>query len=246
MILSGFSGSSNGEESVCNAGDPNLIPGLGRSPGKGIGYPLQCSWASLVAQMVKNSPAMQETWVWSLGWEDSLEEGMATHSSILAWRIPWTEESGRLQPMGLQRVGHDWANKHSTAHDTIKEKGMAIHSSILAWRIPWPEEPGGLQPRGSQRVGHNWETNTAHIHTHTILSVKNLWSWLFMVKNKWLFGIQWIPQFSERLLHSLISLGNTLERRLNSGFVFLSTLPVRICQTCLFSIQAHLECSLPK
>ena len=63
MILSGFSGSSNGEESVCNAGDPNLIPGLGRSPGKGIGYPLQCSWASLVAQMVKNSPAMQETWV---------------------------------------------------------------------------------------------------------------------------------------------------------------------------------------
>ena len=63
MILWGFSGSSNGKESVCNAGDPNLIPGLGRSPGKGIGYPLQFSWASLVAQMVKNSPAMQETWV---------------------------------------------------------------------------------------------------------------------------------------------------------------------------------------
>ena len=65
-----------------------MIPGLGSSPGKGIGYPLQYSWASLVAQMVKNQPAMRETWVRSLGWEDPLEGGMATHSSILAWRIP--------------------------------------------------------------------------------------------------------------------------------------------------------------
>ena len=65
-----------------------MIPGSGRSPGEGIAYPLQYSWASLVAQMVKNLPAMQETWVLSLGWEDSLEEGMATHASILAWRIP--------------------------------------------------------------------------------------------------------------------------------------------------------------
>ena len=60
--------------------------------------------ASLVAQIVKNPPAMQETWVQSLGWEDPLEKGMATYSSILAWRIPWTEELGRLQSMGLQRV----------------------------------------------------------------------------------------------------------------------------------------------
>ena len=59
------------------------------------------------AQMVKNLPAMQETQVQSLGWEDSLEKGMATHSSILAWRIPWTEEPGGLQSMGLLRVGHD-------------------------------------------------------------------------------------------------------------------------------------------
>ena len=70
--------------------DPGLIPGLGRSPGEGIDYPLQFSWASLVAQLVKNPPAVQETWVQSLGWEDPLEEGKATHSSILAWRIPWT------------------------------------------------------------------------------------------------------------------------------------------------------------
>jgi len=66
-----------------------LIPGLGRSPGEGIGYPLQYSWASLVAQLVKNLPAMQKTWVQSLGWEDPLEKEKATHSSILAWRIPW-------------------------------------------------------------------------------------------------------------------------------------------------------------
>ena len=69
-------------------GDLGPIPGLGRCPGEGNGYPLE--WASLVAQLVKNLPAMQETWVRSLGWEDPLEMGKATHSSILAWRIPWT------------------------------------------------------------------------------------------------------------------------------------------------------------
>ena len=84
----GFSDSSIGKESACNAGDPGLIPGSGISAGEGIGYPLQYSWASLVAQVVKNQPAMQETWVRSLGWEDVLEKGKATHSSILAWRIP--------------------------------------------------------------------------------------------------------------------------------------------------------------
>ena len=64
-------------------------PGSGRSTGEGIGYPLQYTWASLVAQLVKNPPAMWETWVRSQGWEDPLEKGKATHSSILAWRIPW-------------------------------------------------------------------------------------------------------------------------------------------------------------
>ena len=66
-----------------------------------------CTWASLVAQMVKDLPAMHETWVRSLGQEDPLEKGMATCSSILAWRIPGTEEPGGLQSMGLQRIGHD-------------------------------------------------------------------------------------------------------------------------------------------
>ena len=89
-LLLGFPGSSVGKESACNAGDPGSIPGSGRSAGKGIGYPLQYSWASLVAQLVQNLPAMWETWVRSLGWEDPLEKGTATHSSILTWRIPWT------------------------------------------------------------------------------------------------------------------------------------------------------------
>ena len=83
-----FPGSSAGKESACNEGDPASSPGSGRFPGEGIGYPLQYSWTSLVAQMVKNLPAIQETWVQSLGWEDPLEKKMATHSSILAWRIP--------------------------------------------------------------------------------------------------------------------------------------------------------------
>ena len=84
----GFPGGSVGKDSACNAGDPGSIPGSGRSAGEGISYPLQYSWASLVAQLVKNPPAMRETWVQSLGWEDPLEKGKATHCSILAWRIP--------------------------------------------------------------------------------------------------------------------------------------------------------------
>ena len=76
------------KESAFNAGKPVSTPGSGRSPGDGIGYSLQYSWASLVAQLVKNLPAMWEIWIRSLSWEDPLEEGMATHSGILAWRIP--------------------------------------------------------------------------------------------------------------------------------------------------------------
>ena len=85
-----FPDSSVGKEPACNAGDPGSIPGSRRSTGAGIGYPLHYSWASLVAQLVRNPPAMRETWVQSLGCEDPLEKEKATHSSILAWRIPWT------------------------------------------------------------------------------------------------------------------------------------------------------------
>ena len=84
----GFPGRSDGKESTCNAGNPSSVPGSGCSPAERIHYPLQYSWASLVAQMIKNPSAMQETWVWFLCWEDPLKEGMATHFSILAWGIP--------------------------------------------------------------------------------------------------------------------------------------------------------------
>ena len=102
----GFPGSSAGKESACNAGDPSLIPGSGRSPGDRIGYPLQYFWASLVAQMVKNPPSVWEAWVRSLGQEDPPERDMATYSNILAWGI------------SMDRVELD-TTKHSTAHALI-------------------------------------------------------------------------------------------------------------------------------
>ena len=84
--------------------------------------------ASLVAQLVKNLSAMQETWVWSLNWNDLLEEGMATHSSVLAWRIPWTEEPGGLRSVGLQRVGHGWATKHTQHSPDLGRLHVLWHS----------------------------------------------------------------------------------------------------------------------
>ena len=107
----GFPGSSAGKESACNAGNPHSIPGSGRSPGEEIGYPLQYSWASLMAQMVKNLPAMRETWVLSLGSIPGLGRspggGHGNPLSILAWRVPWTEEAGGLPSRGSQRVRHN-------------------------------------------------------------------------------------------------------------------------------------------
>ena len=102
----GFPDSSVGKESACNAGDPGSVPGLGRFARDGIDYPLQYSWASLVAQLIKNPPAMRETWVQSLGWEDPLEKGKATHSSIVAWRIPTDRGAWQATVHGV-RVGCD-------------------------------------------------------------------------------------------------------------------------------------------
>ena len=114
--LQGFPGSLAGKASACNAGDPGSIPGLGRSPGEGIGYLLQYSWASLLAQTLKNLPAMWETWVQSLGWEDSMEEGMAIHSSILAWRIPMNR-------------GSWWATVHGVTKSLTQLKQLSMHTS---------------------------------------------------------------------------------------------------------------------
>ena len=99
----GFPGSSAGKKSACNAGDPGFIPGSGRSAGEGIGYPLRYSQVSLVAQLVKNLPAMWQTQVESLGWEDLWQKGMATHSSILVY---WHGEfHGLCSPWGCKELG---------------------------------------------------------------------------------------------------------------------------------------------
>ena len=98
--------------------------------------------ASLVAQLVKNLPAMQESWVWSLGWEDPLEKGEATHSSILAWKIPWT-----IQSMGSQRVGHNWAT-FTSLHNRLKLLLSSIKSASLQLL---PSDPGSA-PRSPHNI----------------------------------------------------------------------------------------------
>ena len=118
---------------------------------------------NLVAQMVKRLPAMRKNWVQSLGWEDLLEKEMTTHSSILAWKISWTEEPGSLQPMGLQRVGYDWATYDYDYDDPGWDGWMASRTRwtwvwVNSGRWWWTGRPGVLQFMGSQRVGHDWVT----------------------------------------------------------------------------------------
>ena len=112
----GFLGSSAGKESSCNAGGLSSIPRLGSSPRERIDYPLQYSWASPVPQMAKNPHAMQQTWVRFLIWEDPLEEGMATHSSILSWRSPMDKGAWRNSPWSHKESGTTWVTKYTHAH----------------------------------------------------------------------------------------------------------------------------------
>ena len=115
----GFPDSYVGKESTCSAGDPSSIPGSGRSPGERIGYLLQYSWASPVAQMEKNLAAVQETWVQSLVWEDPLEDGMATHSSILAWKIPRERGVWRATVHGVAESDMtEWLNTAHTSQNS--------------------------------------------------------------------------------------------------------------------------------
>ena len=112
-----------------------MIPGFGRCLGEGMGYPLQYFGATLVSQMVKNSPAMHETWVQTLGWEDPLEKGMATHSSILAWRIPLDREAWWAT---VHRVTKNWtplATKHKIAYPKGKDLHFLFTTVALASQI---------------------------------------------------------------------------------------------------------------
>ena len=97
MVIKGFTDSSVDKESACNAGDPGWIPGLGRSTGEWIHYPLQCSWASLVAQLIENPPAVQETWVPFLGWEYSgLENSMESRTQLSNFHFHFTSHHGHV------------------------------------------------------------------------------------------------------------------------------------------------------
>ena len=127
------------------------------------------SWASLVAQRLKRLPPMQETQVWSLGQEDPLEKEMVTHSSTLAWRIPWTEEPSRLQSMGSQRVGHNWVASLSLSWHfmgqvqkmrgpTQVEQHHWLNGHEFEQSPEDSEGQGGLQSMGSPQVGHGLAT----------------------------------------------------------------------------------------
>ena len=145
----GFPGSSAGKESACSAWDPSLIPGSGRFTGERIGYPLQYSWASLVAQLVKNLPTMRETWVRSplnsmyIFYKDRSKllngEGNGIPLQYSCLEIPWMEEPGGLQSMGSLRIGHDWATSLSLF-------------TFMHWRRKWQSTPVFL-PRESQGWG---------------------------------------------------------------------------------------------
>ena len=115
-----------------HAGDLSLIPGSGRSSGEGIGYSLQYSWFSLVAQLVKNPPATWETWVQSLGWEDLLEKGKATHCNILAWRIPGTVRSSSVQFI------------RSVVSDSLQPYGPQAARLLCPWGFSRQEYWSGL------------------------------------------------------------------------------------------------------
>ena len=106
-MLTGFPGSSTGKESSCNVGDPSSIPGSGRFPWKRDRLPTPVLKGFPGGLDGKESTCNEGDLGSTLDWEDPLEEGMATHSGILTWRIPWTEEPGRLQSMGSQRIRHD-------------------------------------------------------------------------------------------------------------------------------------------
>ena len=132
----GFPGTSVGKESTCDAGNPNSIPQLGRSPGEGTVHPLQYSQASLVAQMVKNPLVMWETWVLSLGWE---EEGIATHSNILTWRIPMDRGAWNTTVHGVTTKRLSTAQHRQILFDPTDMRYLEqsnLSSQKVYWQMP--------------------------------------------------------------------------------------------------------------
>ena len=150
-----------------------------------LGILWHCLWTSLVAQMVKRLSTMREIQVRGLGWEDPLEKEMAIHSSTIAWKIPWTEEPGRLQSMGSQRVGHDWATSRSCncnkdqvvrISDNLAEHSVAFdcHSHPLMFQLPSfcckTSYVSWLLPTQSLGINHNGKEYLKRMYIHMCLT----------------------------------------------------------------------------
>ena len=144
-----------------------------------------------------------------------MEKETATHSSILAWGVLWTEEPVGLPSMGLHRVRHDWSN---LACVRALEKELATHSGILAWRIPGTGEPGGLLSMGSHRVGHDWSDLAAAAAYDLYLSLTDL-------------------------LHSKEALDSSTSLELTQmcSFLWLSNIPLCICTTAALSVHLSMD-----
>ena len=142
---------------------------------------------SLVTQMIKHPPTMRETQFRSMGWEDPLEKEMATHSSILAWRIPWTEEPGGLQSTGSQRFGHDWATSLSRGEVRPTSKSL-----IMSHLVPhhWSKHITGANPKSG---GSRWILSTAKSQERIILS-----HWLQRIACRVLVMLVWVSRKSSR------------------------------------------------
>ena len=142
--MRGFPDSSVGKKSVCNEGGLGLIPELGRFPGEGTGYPLQYSWASLVAQLVKNLPAMWETWVGKIHWSrDRLPTPVFWPGEFQGLHSPWDRSWTQLRDFHslvaqmVKNLPAMWETQvPSLGQEDPLENRMATHSSMLAWRIP--------------------------------------------------------------------------------------------------------------
>ena len=160
------------------------------SPAFGV---LTFSRASLVVQRVKNLPVMQETEVWFLGWEDNLEEEMATHSSTLAWKIPWTEEPGGLQSMMLQRVGHDRPRARARTHTHTHTH---THSNSLVFSILAPPLNPNQASSFTDICDHSsWLTITGYL----VVTVESIFYFYFLsVPRKFLKHTSWTPSVVHR------------------------------------------------
>ena len=148
--------------------DPSSILGSGSSPAEGIGYPLQYSWASLMAQMVKNLPAMRDTWVWSLVGKVPWRRAWQPIPVFWPGESPCTEMPGRLQSMELQRVGHDWATKHIQNDKNLKEQ--QYYELMRKW-IDWNfHTPPVTMQNGAAALENSLAISQKIKHKLTILS----------------------------------------------------------------------------